>query len=132
MNKRFVLSTAFFSLTVAGLIAFSASTVLAIPAFKEAFKLKYVKSDSTAASDVAWAAAVDQTGCAICHAGENKKIRNAYGKELGKLITKKDKSNKAKIYAAMEKVAQMKSKPADPKSPTFGDKISSGKLPAQD
>jgi hypothetical protein len=130
MSKRFVISSVF-SLSVVALIAMSASPALAVKEFRDAFKSKYVKPDSTAANDVALAAAVDQTSCGICHVGENKKIRNDYGKQLAKLISKKDKKNKDKIFKAMDKVAQMKSKPADPKSPTFGDKIANGKLPAQ-
>jgi hypothetical protein len=133
MSKRFVLSSGFLSLAVIALIATTAAPALAVKEFRDAFKSKYVKPDSTAANDVALAAAVDQTSCGICHAdAKNKKIRNDYGKQLAKLISKKDKKNKDKISKAMDKVAEMKSKPADPKSPTFGDKISSGKLPAQD
>ena len=76
---------------------------------------------------------VEQTSCGICHADtKNKKIRNVYGKQLEKLIKKTDKKNKDKIFKAMDKVAEMNSKPGDKKSPTFGDKIANGKLPAQD
>src|SRR2546429_441079 len=117
MSKRFVLSLAFFSVAVIALIATTAAPALAVKEFKDAFKSKYVKPDSTAANDVALAAAFDQTSCAICHVGENRKNRNAYGKQLAKLISKKDKKNKEKIFKAMDTVAQMKSKPADPKSP---------------
>ena len=133
MSKRFVLSSAFFSLAVIALIAMTAAPALAVKEFRDAFKSKYVKPDSTTANDEALAAAVDQTSCGICHAdAKNKKIRNDYGKQLAKLIKKTDKKNKDKIFKAMDKVAEMKSKPDDPKSPTFGDKITSGKLPAQD
>jgi hypothetical protein len=131
MSKRVVLSAAFFSLAAFAWIAFSASSVSAIPAFKKAFESKYVKGDSTEANDVALKAAVEKSGCAICHMGKNKKSRNVYGKELGKLIKKSDGGDATKIDAALEKVAKMNSKPGDAKSPTFGDKISSGKLPAE-
>jgi hypothetical protein len=132
MSKRFVLSAAFFPLSVAALIALTASPAAAVKEFKEAFQAKYVKADSTAASDTALAAAVDKAACAICHAGQNKKVRNAYGKQLAKLISKRDKKDKDKISKALDTVAKMKSKPGDASSPTFGEKISSGKLPAQD
>jgi hypothetical protein len=133
MTKRFVLSSGFFSLSVVALIAMTASPASALKEFRDAFKSKYVKPDSKEANDVALAAAVDQTSCGICHAdAKNKKLRNVYGKQLEKLISKKDKKNKDKIFKAMDKVAEMKSKATDPKSPTFGDKIASGKLPAQD
>jgi hypothetical protein len=131
MSKRFVVSSGFFFLSVIALIAMTASPASAVKEFRDAFKSKYVKPDSTAANDVALAAAVDQTSCGICHVGENRKIRNDYGKQLAKIISKKDKKNKDKIYKAMDTVAKMKSKPTDPKSPTFGDKIAKGKLPAQ-
>src|SRR5262249_49859578 len=133
MSKRFVLSSVFFSLAVTALIAMTASPVLAVKEFKDAFQAKYVKPDSKEANDVALAAAVDQAKCGICHAdAKNKKIRNDYGKQLAKLIKKTDKKNKEKINKAMDAVAKMHSKPDDKTSPTFGDKISSGKLPAQD
>jgi hypothetical protein len=130
MSKRFVVSSLFFSLAVLALIALTASPAAAVKEFKDAFQAKYVKADSTAASDTALAASFDQAGCATCHMGENKKLRNAYGKQLARLLSKRDKKNKEKIFKAMDTVAQMKSKPADAKSPTFGEKISSGKLPA--
>ena len=98
--------------------------------FKEAFKSKYVKPDSTDPNDKALAAAFDTAGCATCHVGDNRKNRNDYGKQLAKLLKKSDKKNKDKIFKAMDTVAKLKSKPKDPKSPTFGDKIASGKLPA--
>ena len=132
MSKRFVCSATFLSLTVLGLVAFMASPASAVKEFKDAFKAKYVKPDSTAANDVALASAFDQAGCATCHVGENRKNRNAYGRQLGKLISKKDKKNTAKIQDAMDTVAKLKTKPSDAASPTFGDNIASGKLPAQD
>ena len=63
-------------------------------------------------------------------ARDDKKIRNDYGKQLAKLVTKADKKNKAKIQAALDAVAKLKSAPSDPTSPTFGEKIANGKLPA--
>jgi mono/diheme cytochrome c family protein len=115
------------------LIGFTASPAVAVKEFKDAFKAKYVKPDSTAASDVALASAFEQASCTVCHApGDDKKIRNDYGKQLAKLLSKNDKKDKAKIHAAMDQVAKLKSKPSDPKSPTFGEKIAAGKLPAAD
>jgi hypothetical protein len=131
MSKRFVRFCVVLSLAFAALIALSASPALAVKEFKDAFQAKYVKPNSTEASDQALASAVDKAGCNICHAGQNKRNRNDYGKQLGKLINKGDKGNRTKIFAAMDKVAEMKSKPGDDSSPTFGEKITSGKLPAQ-
>ena len=130
MSKRLVFSSAVVFFGVLGLIGFTARPAAAVKEFKDAFKAKYVKSDSTDANAAALAAAFDKAGCLTCHAGEDKKIRNDYGKQLAKLISKKDKKDTAKIQAAMDTVAKLKSKPSDAASPTFGEKIASGKLPA--
>ncbi len=131
MSKKFDLSSAVLLFAVLGLIGFTASPAMAVKEFKDAFKAKYVKPDSTDANDVALAGAFDQASCTVCHApGDDRKIRNDYGKQLAKLLSKEDKKNRAKILAAMDVVAKLKSNPADPASPTFGEKIASGKLPA--
>jgi hypothetical protein len=130
MSKRFILSSIFCSLAALALIALSASPAMAVKEFKDAFQSKYIKPDSTDPKDKALAAAFEKAGCATCHDGKTKKVRNDYGKQLNKLITKKDKKDKEKIFKAMDTVAKLNSKPKDPKSPTFGDKIASGKLPA--
>ncbi len=131
MSMKFSVSSAVLFLAVLGLIAFSASPAVAVKEFKDAFQAKYVKPDSTAASDVALAQAFRQASCTVCHAGgDNKKIRNDYGKQLAKRLSKEDKKDKAKIQAALDAIAKLKSKPSDPKSPTFGEKIANGKLPA--
>jgi hypothetical protein len=133
MSKRFGISSAVLFFAVLGLIGFTASPAAAVKEFKDAFKAKYVKADSTAANDVALAAAFEEASCTVCHApGDNRKIRNDYGKELAKLLHKEEKKDTAKIKAAMDQVAKLKSKPMDPKSPTFGEKIAGGKLPAAD
>jgi hypothetical protein len=130
MSKKFSFFSAVLFLTVLGLIGLPAKPALALKEFKEAFAGKYIKPDSTAASDVALAQAFKQVSCATCHAGPTKKVRNVYGKQLEKLISKKDKKDSAKIQAALDTVANLKSKPSDTSSPTFGEKIASGKLPA--
>ena len=102
----------------------------AVPEFKNEFVGKYVKADSADAKDKAFADACEKAKCNICHAGKTKKERNAYGATLGKLLNKEtDKENKEKIRASLEKAAGVKSKPDDPKSPTFGELISAGELP---
>ena len=131
MSKRVVLSSFFCSLAAIALIALNASPALALKEFKDAFKAKYIKPDSTDPKDKALAAAFEKASCTVCHVPEkSKKNRNDYGKQLATLISKKDKKNTEKISKARDTVAQMKIKPKDPKSPTYGDKISSGKLPA--
>src|SRR5208337_315642 len=123
MSKEKVSSLAVVFFAVVSLVGFSASPALAIKEFKDAFQAKYIKPDSTDANDVALAQAFGRASCAVCHAGGgDKRIRNDYGKQLAKLIHRGDKSNKAKIAAAFETVAKMKSQPADAASPTFGER----------
>lgn len=106
-----------------------AASALAEKPIRDEFKAKYVKAESTAASDVALKAAFEKARCNVCHQGENKKKRNAYGQALAKLISHADVKDKAKIGAALEKVAAEKSNPDDPNSATYGDIIAEGKLP---
>jgi cytochrome c2 len=102
----------------------------AIGPFKDGFNALYVKADSSDAKDKAFAQQVAKARCNVCHVGEDKEQRNTYGKELAKLLDrKKDKADKAKIQAALKKVAAMKSNASDPSSPTFGELIQQGKLP---
>jgi mono/diheme cytochrome c family protein len=130
MSKKFGFRPAFQIFAVLGLIGFTASPALAVKEFKDAFKAKYIKPDSTAANEVALAEALGRASCAVCHVGENKKMRNDYGQQVGKLVGKRDKKDMAKIQAALDAVAKLKSNPADPASPTYGEKIAAGKLPA--
>ncbi len=112
----------------------------AIPPFWKEFEAKYVKPDSADEKEKAFAAAAEnaKTGkCNVCHMGSDKKMRNAYGKQVAMLLKKdnfkperlKDDGDKAKaeIAAALEAVAALKS--GDDKSPTFGELIAQGKLP---
>ncbi len=112
-------------------VFFSAAPSWAIPEFRAEFVAKYVKPDSKEAKDVAFKKAVDEAKCSICHQGESKKNRNVYGKALEKLLDEHlDKKNKKKIQKALDEVAGMKINPDDPKSPTFGDRIKAGDVPA--
>jgi hypothetical protein len=127
ISAKLLVSAAAVTAIVLGLAAGSAQ---AIKPFRDAFVATYVKSDSKSPSDLAWASAVKSAKCLICHLPENKKKRNLYGQQLGKLLDrKKDKDNAAKIRAALETVAALKANPADPQSPTFGELIHQGKLP---
>lgn len=110
----------------------------AIDAFKKEFDKKYVKKDSNDPADKAFADAVKDAKCLVCHgknaAGkDDKKVRNAYGKALKKLLNKKtDAKDPEKIQKALEKVAGEKVDESKPDSPTFGDRIKAGKLPGGD
>src|SRR5690242_19000625 len=78
-------------------------TARAVPPFKKEFDSLYVKKDSSEPNEKALAEAVEKVKCNVCHEGKDKKKRNAYGKELSKLLTKKDK-DPAKIKEAIEKI----------------------------
>ena len=111
--------------------ALATSPAGADKAFRDQFKVKYIKPDSADPKDVALREAFQDAGCNVCHVGDERENRNAYGQALGKFLSRKtDKKNRPKIQAALDKVAAMKSNPSDPASPTFGDLIRQGKLPA--
>jgi len=100
-----------------GFIALSARPAYAVKQFYDEFKEVYGNLD---------ASAVAKAKCNICHEGKSKKDKNAYGKELDKLLDrKKDAKNPEKIREALEKVAGMKS----PSGKTWGEILKSGKLP---
>lgn len=121
-------------------------TASAMPPFRKAFEDKYVKEQSNPAFEAAFKKAL----CNTCHvAGKPKTENNAYGQELAKLIegsanerlmaarkqgqVQVDAETKkllAELEAAFAKVEKMKSDPKNGASPTFGDRIKQGMLPA--
>ena len=100
--------------------------------FKKEFVKKYIHEDSSAANDAALAAAAKKANCNVCHKGKDRKNRNAYGDALNKYITKKDRKKPEKIQGALDKVEADPSDPGKPGSPSFGQLIKEGKLPAGD
>jgi hypothetical protein len=100
--------------------------------FKKEFDSLYVKTEPASEEEKSLAAAVTKAKCNVCHVGTSKKNRNDYGKAINQFLTKKDIKDTAKIREALIKVADMKSKPGDDSSPTFGELIKQGKLPAED
>jgi hypothetical protein len=113
----------------------------AMPPFFKEFQAKYVKADSADAKDKAFAELVTKTAkCNVCHVGTDRKMRNAYGKQLS-MHLKKDNFKaerlqaepdkvKFEINAALDAVAAVKSGDGD--APTFGELIAQGKLPGGD
>ena len=95
--KKFALSL----LAAAFVLGLSLNTAHAIAPFKKEFDEKYVKNST----DQAFVAAAKKANCLICHGKnaegkEDKKVRNAYGKALAKLLNKKDDAkNVEKIQA---------------------------------
>jgi hypothetical protein len=115
---------------VVGTLLGRLESAYAIAPFKKEFDDKYVKKDPATPEEKALAAAVSEAKCNVCHVGKNKKDRNAYGEALNALLDRKtDMKDKAKIQAALDKVAEQKSNPNDPNAPTFGELIKQGKLP---
>ena len=95
----------------------------AVKEFREQFVQKYVHVDAAPV----WKTKVDAAKCSVCHLPDQpKEQRNEYGQALAKLVKKSDKKDKAKIIAALEKIAAQKSKAG----PAFGELIKQGKLPA--
>jgi cytochrome c2 len=115
---------------VTGTLLARIESAYGVAPFKKQFEEKYVKKDPSTPEEKALAAAVTKAKCNICHVGKKKKDRNAYGNALDVLLDRKtDAKNTAKIQAALDQVAAMKSNPDDPNSPTFGELIKQGKLP---
>ena len=89
MSAKVGFSSAVLFFAVLGLIGLTAAPAVAVKEFKDAFRAKYIKPDSTAAKDVALAQAFCEARCTVCHAdGDDKKIRNDYGKQIAKLVSK--------------------------------------------
>ena len=117
-----------FSAVISGVL--STRPAVAVKPFLEQFKALYVKPKTTDHAMQIFNAAVAEKDCSLCHLPKPKKGFNTYGAQLKKLLNaKRDAQNAQRIRAAMKKVAQMKSNPDDPKSPTFGARIRQGKLP---
>ncbi len=116
------------------LLAIAATLAASQPAratvdFQKVFFAEYIESRS----DEAFAKyAKRKAKCFFCHQGrKSKKNNNLYGQELAKLLDhKKDKKDIEKITAALRKVDKLPFDPKDPQSPTYGDRIRAGKLPA--
>jgi hypothetical protein len=133
---------AMFAVVVAGstFLGLYVSTAQSRPQYLNQFKSMYIKPDGSD-NDKALASAFNGLSqkCLVCHVeGKSKKERNNYGKALAKDIVPADatgfkgETDKSKIDEALKKVADEHTDPNDPKSPTYGDLIKSGKLPGAD
>lgn len=130
MKKALLLALSIAVVVAAAFLA-DVRSAKAVPQFRKEFVAKYVKSESTDPKDKAFAEAVKKARCNICHAGDDKEKRNPYGQAISKFISKDDQENKEKVLQALDKAAGVKVKPDDAKSPTFGQRISAGKLPCE-
>jgi hypothetical protein len=115
---------------VMGSFGLTATTAYAVKEFKEQFEAKYVKRNSRKKADVALAHAVAAAQCRICHPGDDKHKLNAYGSQLGQYVNQYDKEKTERILDSLEQISKRKSDPFDRSSPTFGDLIKRGQLPA--
>jgi len=102
------------------------------PTYKKEFDGLYVKKEPSTPEEKALAGAASTAKCNICHIGEKKKERNPYGQALAKLLTKEDAKDVPKIQESIKKIEAEKSDGSNPSSPTFGDLLKQGKLPAGD
>jgi hypothetical protein len=97
----------------------------AIQPFSKEWTAKYNAGDKNAA--------FTEAKCNVCHAGESKKMRNEYGKAVGKYLSKKAYSDVKEDEAAAKKyIEEGLSKVEGEKSSsgkTYGELIKAGKLP---
>lgn len=116
----------------AAVIAVGLPTARAIPPFQKAFIERYVPSENRTPEQEALAGAVETAKCNICHMGNDKKMRNAYGMELDALLDKKtDAQDVDKIMMALEMVEAIHTDAEDESSPTYGDRLGMGLLPVE-
>ena len=116
---------------VLGLAAmgFSLNSASALPPFNKEWMAKYKDGSSNAK----FVEAIETAKCNVCHEGMSKKMKNEYGKAVGKFLTKakyneiKDDEAAAKKYIleGLQKVEAEKS--AAGKS--YGDLLKAGQLP---
>ena len=125
---RYGVVTLVFCAVVAGV--FGIRPAGAVKQFLEQFKAVYVKPKTSNHTMQIFNAAVEKKGCTICHLPKPKKGFNTYGAQFkGVLSAKRDAGSPATIRNAIKQVAMVKTDPAAPKSPTFGQRLSKGKLP---
>ena len=110
-------------LAVIGL-GFTFQSASALPPFNKEWVAKYNPGDKNAA--------FVEAKCNVCHAGESKKMKNEYGKAVGKYLTKakyneiKDDEATAKKYIleGLQKAEAEKGAGG-----AYGELIKAGKLP---
>ncbi|HAV31985.1 MAG: hypothetical protein ACK5TG_00460 [Planctomyces sp.] len=103
----------------AGLFVTSGSQAVARPKYKDVMSATYAELAKKHGTD-------GKLTCAVCHPDKDKKIRNNYGAEFGKALTKKNESDEAKIKEALTKAEAGKSAT---EGKTFGDLIKASELP---
>lgn len=112
-------------------LALSPQVSLGRAQYKKNFLKKYIKEAPSTEPEKALSASAKKANCNVCHAGKEKKDpKNAYGEAMAKALGAKNVKAADKIDKALEDVDKMPSASGDAKSPTFGDLMREGKLPA--
>jgi hypothetical protein len=107
-------------------LGFSFQSASALPPFNKEWVSKYNTPEK---------AAYSEAKCNVCHAGESKKMKNDYGKAVGKFLTKakyneiKEDEAAAKKYIAEGLAKAEAEKAASGK--TYGELLKAGELPAK-
>ena len=91
MHQGHAFSSLCVALAAAAIVGLAVVPAAAVPAFRQQFAAKYVKPDSKDPKDIALRDAFDEAGCNLCHVGEDRANRNAYGRALGKLAEPQDR-----------------------------------------
>ena len=115
----------------AGIGLLTAGQAAGLPPIWEAWEEKYLSENPALKEQVLLRAQVQVSGgtCMVCHHMHDKKRYHPYRAAIAKLLHRDDWWDKAKIRQALDAVDQMQIDPKDENSPTFGDRIRSGRLP---
>jgi hypothetical protein len=107
--------------------AFTMQNASALPPFNKEWVAKYNPGDKYAA--------YTEAKCNVCHAGESKKMKNEYGKAVGKYLTKaKYNEIKEDPAAAQKYILEGLAKAESDKSSsgkTYGELLKAGELPGK-
>ncbi|WP_425616386.1 hypothetical protein NA78x_000032 [Anatilimnocola sp. NA78] len=112
-------------------VSLTAGSASALPPFAKEWTAKYVEGNT----NKEFVEAAGTAKCNVCHEGNNKKMKNEYGKAAGMFLTKAGHAaakaegpdaEKKYIVEGLEKAAGEKAASGK----TFGEIIKSGKLPA--
>jgi hypothetical protein len=113
-------------MVVVGLFAPSAS---ALPPFNKEWMAKYKEGSKNAK----FVEAVETAKCNVCHQGESKKMRNEYGKVVGKYLTKAKyneiKENEAEAKKYILEGLQKAEAEKNGGGKSFGEMMKAGSLP---
>jgi hypothetical protein len=109
------------------MLAVFASSAGAFPQFYAQFKKDYV--DNLKDKKFAEELGKGDVKCLVCHQGKQKKNRNDFGKVVGKLLTKKDTKDAAKIAAGLKKALDTHVDLKNAKSETYLERLNKGEWP---